>query len=91
MQRGLLLRGRELPGGLTAALLAEHEPHLTGRAQPFRIVGPERRARLIELEGTEPVPPEKAVVARHLSAFAARIHPRIPFTRPSQDGHSKAN
>jgi putative NAD(P)-binding protein len=76
---------------LPPALLPEHEPHLARRPKPFGGVRPERRARLIELEGTEAVPPEEAVVARHLPPIAALVHPEIPFTRPSQDGHRKTH
>ena len=47
MQRRLLLRVREGPRGLAAALLAEHEPQLAGRAQALGMVGTERRARLL--------------------------------------------
>ena len=39
MERELLLRGRERPRDLHAALLAEHEAHLPGRPQPLRRSG----------------------------------------------------
>ena len=85
VQSGLLLSARERPGGLAAALLAEHEPHLRRRPQPVRMVGPERRARLVEFEGAEAVAGEEALLARHLRRpLGARRrgncgHPRRPL------------
>src|SRR6478735_11602692 len=63
---GLFLRRREGPHGLPAALLAEDEAQLLGRAQPLRVIRPERRARFVESEGTETVAGEEALLARHL-------------------------
>ena len=88
VQSSLLLGARERPGGLAAALLAEHEPHLRRRPQPVRMVGPERRARLVELEGAEAVAGEEALLARHLRRpLGARRrgncgHPRRPLRSP---------
>ena len=71
MQRCLLLGGRERPGGLAAALLAEHEAQLARRAQALRAVGPEGRARLVELERAEAVAREEALFTRDLAALGA--------------------
>ena len=79
VKRGLLLRRRERPRGLAPALLAEHEAQLARRAQPLRMVGPERRARLVECERAQPVAPEEAILAGHLP----RLHvPCRHFPRP---------
>ena len=57
---------RERPGGLAPALLAEDEAHLGRRPQAVRVIGPERRARLVELERAEAVAREEALLARDL-------------------------
>src|SRR3954469_3096823 len=72
MQRRLLLRRRERPRGLRPALLAEREAQLArrgagvGGARAVGVVRAERRARLVEIERTEEVALEVAVLARHL-------------------------
>ena len=66
VERGLLLSRRERPCGLAAALLAEHEAQLRRRAQPLGVIGPERRARLVELERAQAVAGEEALLARDL-------------------------
>src|SRR6478735_10530784 len=96
---GLFLRRREGPHGLPAALLAEDEAQLLGRAQPLGVIRPERRARFFESEGTEAVAGEEALLARHLlrPLVCARRrsncrHPQGPlrFTTPSQDGRDQS-
>src|ERR1700755_2903286 len=66
VQRGLLLRRRERPRRLRAPLLAEVEPQLPARPERVGRVGPERRTRLVEIECTEEVALEVAVLARNL-------------------------
>ena len=57
---------RERERGLAPALLAEDEAHLRRRLQAVRVIGPERRAGLVEFERAEAVAGEEAVLARHL-------------------------
>src|SRR4051794_4309424 len=73
MERGLLLRRGERPRRLRAALLAEGEAQLARRAQTVGVVGPEGRARLVEVERTEEVAPEVALLARHLLRGSANL------------------
>src|SRR3954463_1638873 len=55
VQRGLLLRVGEREGGGRPVLLAEVEAQLARRAQALRMVGAERRARLVERQRAEQV------------------------------------
>ena len=73
VQRGLLLRGGKRPSGTRAALLAEHEAQLL-RWFELRIVRPEGRTRLCQLERAQQVDTEVALLAAHLL--------RRPFGRP---------
>src|SRR3954447_20248518 len=75
VQRGLLLSARKRPGGLPAALLAEDEVHLLRRAQALGMVGPERRARLVERQCAEHVLTEEAVVAADAALACSRQSP----------------
>jgi hypothetical protein len=63
VKRDLLGRRGELPGHLEAALLAEHESQLAGRAQALRMRGTKRRARARFADRTQPVAHEVAVLA----------------------------
>src|SRR5437867_9213148 len=97
MPRGLLLRGRESPGGLLPALLAEQEAQLARRVQPLRAVGAERRAGLVEIERAEAMAREEALLARDLGAAldAARGdscgHPSRPLLHDSVTGRAGCN
>ena len=71
VERRLLLRGGKCPGRARAALLAEHQPQLLGRAQ-FGLARAEGRAGLVEVERTEQVHVEEAVLASHLPRGALR-------------------
>src|SRR3954452_24230646 len=62
----LLLRGGKRPRRPGPTLLTEGEVQLLGRAQAVGVVGPEGRARLVELQGAEHVAPEEALLARDL-------------------------
>ena len=66
VQGGLLLRGRERPRSLTAALLAKDEAHLARRAQAVGMIGPVGRAGLVEIQRAEHVAAKEAVLAAHL-------------------------
>ena len=57
----MLIFRRRSPQFLAPALLAEYEPHLARRSQSLRRVGPEGRARLVELERAEAVPPDETI------------------------------
>src|SRR3954466_12247009 len=70
----LLLRAGERVGGARATLLAEDELELARRTQPLRVVRPEGRARLVQAQRAQEVPPEKACFARDL----ARLRHRPP-------------
>src|SRR3954471_23633174 len=84
VQRGLLLRRRERPRGLRAALLAEREPQVARRAQAVGMVGAEGRARLVEIERAEQVALEVAVLARHLLRGSPnRRHRPTPASSPT--------
>ena len=62
VQCGLLLRGGKRPRGSRAALLTEHEAQLWRRTQ-LGLVGTERRARLLQLQGAQEIDPEEALIA----------------------------
>lgn len=68
VQRGLLLGRGERPSGARATLLSEYEPELLRGAQ-LRLMGTERRARLVELERTEQVDAEEAFLTADLLAL----------------------
>ena len=63
MKRGLLGRCWEGPDGLGAAFLAEFEAHLAWWSKPFRVIGAEAHAGLVELQSAEHASTEEAVVA----------------------------
>src|SRR3954452_4307041 len=65
LQANLFLSARERPADLAPALLAEHEAQLARRPQALRMVGPERGARLVELERAEAGACEEALLASH--------------------------
>src|SRR3954466_1353283 len=73
MERGLLLRRRERPRRLRPALLAEGEAQLARRPQTVGMVGPEGRARLLEVERAQEVASEVALLARHLLRGSANL------------------
>ena len=66
VQRGLLLGAREGPGGLAPALLAEDEAHLGRGPQAVGMIGPERRARLVQFQRAQALAGEEALLARDL-------------------------
>jgi hypothetical protein len=59
---GLLLSGRERPGGTGASISAKDEAELLGRAQPVGMIGAEGRARLGLGQRAEQVASEEAVL-----------------------------
>ncbi len=65
MQRGLLLCRGERPGGSRTALLAKDEAQLL-RWFELRLARTEGRAGLIQLERTEEVDAEEALIAADL-------------------------
>ena len=72
-----LLAGRgKCPGHLPAPLLAEHEPHLTGRPQPVGMVGTVGRARPRVADRAQQILMKKAALAARLGWRCARIRHR---------------
>ena len=77
------------PRGLRTAFLAKGEPQLLGRAQPFRAVGPKRRAGLVDLQRAEEVAAKEAVFACRLLRRARLDHaaPTSPRRTTRTQGH----
>ena len=90
VQRGLLLRGRERPRRLRQARARrKRQRTCCGGRSPVGMVGPERRARLVEIERTEEVALEVAVLARNLLCGQPEPSPcaaRPPRHNPSPTG-----
>ena len=84
VQRRLLLRTRKRPRRLRPALLAEGEAQLAWGAQPVWVIGPEGRARLVEVERAQQVAAEVAVIARDLLRCCTTLR-HFP-DRPPQSG-----
>src|ERR1700690_332855 len=64
VQRSLLLRRGKCPGCARAALLAKHEAQLLWRFE-LRVVRPEGRARLCQLERAQEIDTEVALLTAH--------------------------
>jgi hypothetical protein len=97
VERDLLVGGRERPGDLKSALLAEHELHLTGRPQTLRLGRPKRCARTRLRNGTEHVLVKEAVLAACFARPAPSRHafqssdPFSGIRRPSNAVHQSEN
>ena len=93
VQRGLLLGGRERPRGLPAALLAEHEAHLAGRAQPSGWSGRKVAHGSSQRQRAQGVAAEEAVLAGHLACLRAHVAvpdtPLLSLRAPSQPRGAK--
>jgi hypothetical protein len=71
VQRDLLVGRREGPRDLQPAFLAEHEPHLSGRAQTVRVSGAEGRTRAAVGDSTEHLLAKEAPFAARLRTATA--------------------
>src|SRR6185295_3493340 len=91
-QRRLLVRAGERPRGGRAAVLAEGEAQLARRAQAVGMSGPEGRAGLVEVQSTEQVATEVALVARDLLRCGATLRhsARPPRQRTHQTSRMQA-
>ena len=75
VQRRLFLRGWERPRRPRAALLAKDEAQLLGRRK-LRLVRPESGAGLSQLQRTQQVAPEIALIARYFAGSPLALRPR---------------